>query len=845
MGDRTDNSSQTRRGLIRGLRGLLARARLSLAWEAVWPAVWPAAGIAGAFVALALLDIFQMLPAWFHTLFLAGFAAAFGFALYRAARTLTLPSRDDALRRIELASGLEHRPLEALQDRLPDGVTDPMTRALWEAHQRQMAQRIRNLRTGVPQPGLARRDPLALRFAVALMLVVGAVAAGPETVERLGRAFVPEFGSVGKMQEARLELWIAPPEYTRLPPLFPIQIARDHASALNNAVKPLQERAAGADGKAPDPVAADLVIPVPEGSTLTATVSGGGGDAVLELDGVRTPFEALDGFNSRLQTTVAGGGMLTVLQDGRTLGSWRIESKPDLAPEIAFDGPPAATQRGTLRLAYGASDDYGITEIRGEMRRTYERGEVVGKEVSSFELPTPSLNAREVKEASFQEIAPHPWAGLPVIIRLTATDAKGQTGFSEEVRMVLPERDFQNPVAKKIIAERRRLTTQPERRPEIIDAINDIASQTGAYKDDTVVFLGLVMARSRLFHEKDDSAIPPVRDLLWDTALRVEDGQLSHAERELVRAQEALMDALARNAPDEELERLMQELQAAMDQYMRELAKKLAEAPETDQAMPLDPTQRILDTADIQRMMDQIRQMMQSGARDAARQMLSQLRNMMEALRNAQVMRGNPDAQRNNQAMEQLQEMIRRQNELMDRTFRQSQGNNGQNSQQMMEGAEQQRQLREMLRQFQEMMQGMMPGDSPGMQSLGQAGRSMEDAEQSLGQGQPGDAVGSQGQALEALQRAGRGMMQQMMNEFARGSGIGMERQFNPLRSMRDPLGREWQGEDGSDTRRVTIPDQGAVERAQEIMEELRRRAGQRGRPQIELDYINRLLQRF
>jgi hypothetical protein len=219
---------------------------------------------------------------------------------------------------------------------------------------------------------------------------------------------------------------------------------------------------------------------------------------------------------------------------------------------------------------------------------------------------------------------------------------------------------------------------------------------------------------------------------------------------------------------------------------------------------------------------------------------------MLEALRNAQVMRANPNAQRGNQAMRQLQEMIRRQNELMDKTFRQSQGAAGQNmQQQMQQGMSQQQQLREMLRQFQQMMQGMMPGSNPAMNALGQAGKAMEDAARALGQGQPGEAVGPQGQALEALQRAGRGMMQQMMNRFARGSGIGMQREFNPLRSMRDPLGREWQGEDGTDTRRVNIPDQGAIERAQEILEELRKRAGQRHRPQLELDYINRLLQRF
>ena len=67
------------------------------------------------------------------------------------------------------------------------------------------------------------------------------------------------------------------------------------------------------------------------------------------------------------------------------------------------------------------------------------------------------------------------------------------------------------------------MTTQPERRSEIVDHLDEIAGATDAYNDDTVVFLGLIHARSRLLHEKADTAIPPVRDLLWDTALRVED----------------------------------------------------------------------------------------------------------------------------------------------------------------------------------------------------------------------------------------------------------------------------------------------------------------------------------
>jgi hypothetical protein len=35
------------------------------------------------------------------------------------------------------------------------------------------------------------------------------------------------------------------------------------------------------------------------------------------------------------------------------------------------------------------------------------------------------------------------------------------------------------------------------------------------------------------------------------------------------------------------------------------------------------------------------------------------------------------------------------------------------------------------------------------------------------------------------------------------------------------------------------------MQRSRQILDELRRRAGERYRPQIELDYIDRLLQRF
>ena len=67
--------------------------------------------------------------------------------------------------------------------------------------------------------------------------------------------------------------------------------------------------------------------------------------------------------------------------------------------------------------------------------------------------------------------------------------------------------------------------------------------------------------------------------------------------------------------------------------------------------------------------------------------------------------------------------------------------------------------------------------------------------------------------------------------------------QFN--RVGRDPLGRPQAGLGAIDDESVKIPDEADVQRAREILRELYRRSGDRSRPPIERDYIDRLLRRF
>jgi hypothetical protein len=83
-------------------------------------------------------------------------------------------------------------------------------------------------------------------------------------------------------------------------------------------------------------------------------------------------------------------------------------------------------------------------------------------------------------------------------------------------------------------------------------------------------------------------------------------------------------------------------------------------------------------------------------------------------------------------------------------------------------------------------------------------------------------------------------MAQQMLRQMPSRFGL------NDPNSELDPMGRPPQRTDGPDPGvGVKVPDQIDVQRAREILEELRRRLGEPTRPPLELEYLERLLKRF
>jgi uncharacterized protein (TIGR02302 family) len=216
--------------------------------------------------------------------------------------------------------------------------------------------------------------------------------------------------------------------------------------------------------------------------------------------------------------------------------------------------------------------------------------------------------------------------------------------------------------------------------------------------------------------------------------------------------------------------------------------------------------------------------------------------------------------------LDQLGDVIRKQQQLRDRTFRQGQdsrrdrqrGQRGERGQQGEQDLGELRQDQQALReQLNKLMQELRKrgmgqqgeqGQGGELDPLGRAGEAMGEAEGSLGEGNADNAVDAQGRALEALRKGAQGLAQSMQQQQGMGQGPGQPGRTGQSRAQQDtdPLGRPMRNRGGDyDNDSVKVPGEIDVQRARRILDELRRRFADPLRPQIELDYLERLLKDF
>jgi uncharacterized protein (TIGR02302 family) len=839
-----DREQPIRLLLTRALR----RARGSILWERLWPALAAMATVVGLFLAFSWAGLWLVLPPLARAIGLFLFLIAI-VAAALPLLILRLPSVYDGLRRLDRSTGEMHRPATTVADRLAANSQDPVAQALWQAHVERALMSARKFKAGWPTPRLSLRDPMAFRALVVILVVASFFAAGGERLKRVAAAF--DWHGVVAPANFRIDAWVTPPAYTGRPPVMLLGL---RPGETTQTMAPVAV-----------PVGSQLVIRATGKVRFDIVHHGGIEDAPAEA---RAPVPA---GTEEKRLLIKGNGSAAV---HGVLGSdlvWNFTAIPDRAPNIELLKDPERQARGALRLDYRMDDDYGVVDAKA----TFAAKDVASPDTPrhplfaapDYALALPQARTKSGAAQTTHDLTEHPWAGAEVTMTLTAKDEAGNEGRSQPHDFTLPQRIFVKPLARALIEQRRILALDTETKPLVLTALDALTIAPERFTQESGIYLGLRSIYFDLENAKNDDALREVVARLWDMAVQLEDGNVSQAEQALRQAQEALRQALERGASDEEIKKLMDQLRAAMDKFLQALAEEMRKNPQ-QLSRPLDRNNRTLSQQDLKSMLDRLENLARSGNKDAARRLLEELQSMLENLQMARPGASGDDGDDDMMsALDELGDMIRKQQQLRDKTFRQGQdmrrdrqrGQPGQGDRQMGDLRQDQQGLRDRLNKLldqlrqrglgqQQQGQGQQgqQGEGNEMGQLGDAGEAMGQAEGQLGEGDADGAVDSQGRALDAMRKGAQGLAQSMQQQ-----GTGPGPNGRPGRGQAraqqdtDPLGRPMRGRDYGDDLTVKVPGEIDAQRARRILEELRKRFGESFRPQLELDYIERLLKDF
>ncbi|MFT4149295.1 MAG: DUF4175 domain-containing protein [Paracoccaceae bacterium] len=796
--------------------------------RAFWP-MWSVVFAVLAVLALGIQDHLSLEVFWTGSV-----AAILGLAwsAVYAFRRFRRPSRAEAVARLD--ARLPGRPIAALTDTQVLGQDDPASAALWAAHRARMADRAASARPVRPDPRLAERDPFALRYvaltALAMALIFGSLWRVTTTA-----GLMPGAGTAVVEAGPAWEGWAQPPPYTGKPALY-----------LNDIP----------EGR----------LDLPVGTRIQTRFYGEPGSLTLaETVSRRTEVPAAS--DAAQEFTVEQSGRIAI--GGRQGREWNIAATPDAPPTVTPEGPIGREADGRLKQQFTAGDDYGVTggkvtialDLPAIDRRFGLAAEPETVQPVVLDLPMPLTGSRTAfTETLIDDLSKSVMSNLPVTMTFSVTDAALHEGAAAPVKVVLPGKRFFDPLAAAIAEMRRDILWTRANAPRATEILKAITNRPEDLIRNERAYLRLRVAIRQLDAEQA-SLTPERRDELaeefWQIALLIEQGDLQSAFDRMQRAQDRLDEAIKNGASQEEIDQLMDEMRQALNEYMRQLAQEAQKNPQSQTAENMPGMQ--MSGNQLQQMLDELQKAIEEGRTADAAQMMETLRQLMQ---NMQVVQGPGGGQGGpgQQAMRQLGEALRDQQGLSDDAYRGMQQDQQGEGQQQGQGegrpgedfADRQRELRERLQGLNN--GNMLPGPgtdegAEGRRQLDDAGRAMEEAEQALRDGDLPRALDRQAEAMEALRDGMRNLGEALAQENRQENGNGNNPdsrlgQADP-QGQRDPLGREPGNSARIGSDKNMLQGQDVYRRAQDLLDEIRRRSGEQQRPDAERDYLKRLLDLF
>ena len=545
----------------------------------------------------------------------------------------------------EIDLDVDGGPVRALADELALGRGDDGSERLWQAHLERMAERAKLVEVPKSHVRLADRDPGALRMLAILGLVVALFYTGTSKSDLT----IEGGASDGAINTGpRFEIWAKPPLYTGLPTVY------------------LNEVAQGAP------------ISIAEGSEFL--LRSYGDVTIVENLSVlgNTAFPTDGGALAEARFIMAQSGTLTMHDAVGAALTWDISVLSDLPPLIEIMGEMTRDLKGAMQLPFRASDDYGVTggdlTIALDLARVDRRfGLALPPEEESNltgALPLPfSSSTADFDGVIEEDFAKHVWAGLPVIVKLTAKDAGGNVGNTIPMSEELARKRFFDPLAAALVDVRRQLLWNRKNADRAVYLLRAITYKPeGAFGDDQAFEMSRDAIRKLETYgevELANAVRDEVSELLWAAAILIEDGDLDDAAEQLRRTQERLNEAMENGATNEEIAQLMEALREATKNYMDELADKA----ETNTDPQSGQQGEAITQDEIQKMMDEIQRLMEEGRMDEAQELLQELQEMLENMEIVKQSGQGGDGSEGSSPEEDMQEMLEDQQELADETF--------------------------------------------------------------------------------------------------------------------------------------------------------------------------------
>ena len=819
------------------------------------------------------------------------------WTLYRGIRHLRWPSEAEAIARVD--ARLPGRPIAALNDVQAIGAGDAASEAVWNAHLRRMQEKTRDARAVEPDLRVSDKDPYGLRYMAVLMMIVALLFGSIWRVSSVGEgAGGGELLATGPTWEG----WIEPPAYTGKPTLYLADIIANRVQIPQGSFitvrlygdvgdLTISETVSGRTEDIPAATELQQGFEVTQAGTVSIEGEGGASWQILlledepptvEFDGpieadatgeMAQPFSAMDDY------AVVAGTATIELDLSAVDRRYGLAIDPDPRDAVVIDLPmPFSGDRAdfeelliddfsehpwanlpvtiTLQVEDGLGQT-GSTTPEPVMLPGLRFFEPVARAVieqrrdilwSKANAPRAAQILRAISHRP-DDLFPDETTYLRLRYIIRRIENMSEIGLSDEVQTEVVDALWLLALELELgsLADARdRLNRAQERLEE--------AMRNGASDEEIAELMQELREAMNDYMQQLANEMEPSDSDGTDQPDREQSGE-TITQDEL----QALMDRIQELMEEGRMAEAM-ELMEQLNQLMENL--QMAEGGEGGEGGPRTPGQQSMeDLAETLR--DQ-----QDLSDEAFRDLQEQFNQGQQGQQGEQGQEGQQQGQQPGQqngqqqgqqgqdgsgqggqdGTQQGQGLGQGDNTQGGLTDDNGQGGEGGGNPQSL--AQRQQALRDGLNQLRNSLPGL-DGDAAdnAERSLERAEGAMDGAEDALRDGDLAEAIDRQAEAMDALRdglrNLGQALAENQMDELEEGQGTqtgNAEGRAEPER--RDPLGRQM-GNTGQFGTEESMLQDDINRRAEELLQELRERSADQERPQIELDYLRRLLDRF